>query len=428
MKTTKLISLFALLFMAFSNMYYNTYAGDFATDTVWLRKGIEYYGGELYNNDDNLVTYPTKTTHFYNTLKGEKIYELPNANKLLFGYNDEEFYQISNDRKYFVRYNTRDFTILDSIRHDIETFNTNYIFSKSQLYLYEISKEKVKIWDLNKKSMINELYFEKEIDENLYLHEINAAVDCDNENIIVKHAKQFRPSNYPGSWYDKRYITFYNSKTLEKIKTIKIEGGGFTLSPNCNYFALVGGYIDLYNYKTLEYLFRVENEKPGAMIGYCFSPDERYLFITNINRYIIQIWDLKTKKMIKSYDDTLPGIVFAISKDNQFAYCRVGRDFYKLRLNLEPNSIEEDITGDTKPYPNPTNGSLEIKYSVQHPNVFQYEVTNLSGQILIRNNLGFKNIGENIETIELSNLPLGQYNLKLYSLTEQFNFKFIKGE
>jgi hypothetical protein len=79
-------------------------------------------------------------------------------------------------------------------------------------------------------------------------------------------------------------------------------------------------------------------------------------------------------------------------------------------------------------FPNPTNGKLEIKYQVQRPNIFQFEITNISGQTLLRNNLGFKNIGENIDTIELSNLPFGQYNLKLYSLTEQFNFKFIKGE
>ena len=79
-------------------------------------------------------------------------------------------------------------------------------------------------------------------------------------------------------------------------------------------------------------------------------------------------------------------------------------------------------------YPNPTDGKLGIKYQVQKPSIFQYEITNISGQTLIRNHLGFKNLGENIETIDVNNLPIGQYNLRIFSENEVINFKFIRGE
>ena len=105
----------------------------------------------------------------------------------------------------------------------------------------------------------------------------------------------------------------------------------------------------------------------------------------------------------------------------------MGGGLLKWKVTELMTSINEALNLKTL-FPNPASGKIELKYNVIRPNIFQYEITNISGQIMIRNNLGFKNIGENNNIIDVSNLPIGHYNLKLFSENEVINLNFIKGE
>lgn len=428
MKNTKLISLFAILFLAFFNINPNSLWSADDENMVWRFKGTSYYGGTLFSNDKIIAFYSGSFIDFLNTETGEKFHTIQNANRLYFINNDDEFFQMSNDRKFFVKYKTNGFIPIDSIVHDNNVFSSQYLISINSVNLYEILLDRIRVWDIEQKKVIREMLFPKYDEPDLYSHNIVAGLDCNNEKIIGKHIKDYRPQGPPQFWYEIEYIAFYDALTLDSLNAIKITGGRFSLSNTCKYFVRMQGKIELYDFNTLKLLKTFDGLDNINIRTLNFTNDDKYLITTESNNYIIQIWDLKENKLIKTYDKTVPGDILSITNDNKFAFCSVGNIFFKLRLNLDPNSVEDIVAGDTNPYPNPTNSSLEIKYNVRKPNVFQYEVTNLAGQFLIRNNLGFRNVGENIETIDVENLPIGQYNLKIYSENEVVNFKFIRGE
>ena len=166
----------------------------------------------------------------------------------------------------------------------------------------------------------------------------------------------------------------------------------------------------------------------NALTSIEFSNDESYIVTSSTtNDNLLAIWNVKTGNQLYDYNAESSFSTIALSKDNKFIISGVSHYLLKWKITEQMTSVFDNNYQDII-YPNPTNGSLEIKYNVQNPNIFQYEITNINGQIIIRNNLGFKNIGENIETIDVHNLPLGQYNLRIYSENEVVNFKFIRGE
>ena len=426
MKTTKLISLFALLFLAVFNITTNSlWSAD--DEIVWLIKKEVYGTGVLLNNEKYIWLPSTEHYVIRDALTGEEFKRfkknttytqdiVPYNNRMNYIHPNDE-----NNKLYY--YETENFTIIDSIEKENKEAFGQLRKSKMDNLVYEISTEKVSVWDINQKKVIREMLYSKYEEPNLFSHEINSAVDCNSEKIIVQHTKQFRPEVNQNTWYDKEYIAFYDALTLDSLSAINISGGQFSLSSSCKYFTRTQGGIELYNFYNLSLIRTLK----GAFYP-VFTSDDKYLIAVDpYTTNQMQVWDIVQNKLIKTIKKGSSHLI-ALTNDTHFAYCSNGNDFFKLKLNLDPNSVEEVITRDTKPYPNPTNGSLEIKYNVQNQNMFQYEITNLAGQFLIRNNLGFKNIGENIETIGVENLPIGQYNLRLFSENEVVNFKFIRGE
>jgi hypothetical protein len=424
MKTTKLFSLFALLFIAFSIPLWS--ADD---DIVWLIKKEVYGSGQLLNNEKYIWLPSTEYYVIRDAVTGEEFKRFKKNTERTQGivpYNNRMNYIHPNDvnnKLYY--YEANNFTIIDSLeKENKETFGQLRKSNVDNL-LYEISTEKILVWDIEQKKVVREMLFPKYEEPNLYLHEISSAVDCNNEKIIVKHVKDYRPQGPPQFWYEIEYIAFYDALTLDSLNAIKITGGSFSISSTCKYFTRIQGGIELYNYNNLSLIRSFK----GAFYP-VFTSDDKYLIAVDpVSTNQMQVWDIAQNKLMKTIKKGSSHLL-AITEDSKFAYCGNGNDFFKLRLNLDPNSVEDEnpILEDTKSYPNPTNGSLEIKYNVNKPNIFQYEITNLAGQFLIRNNLGFRNVGENIETIDVNNLPIGQYNLRLYSENEQLNFKFIRGE
>jgi len=94
-----------------------------------------------------------------------------------------------------------------------------------------------------------------------------------------------------------------------------------------------------------------------------------------------------------------------------------------ILTNLENNEVSENVL-----YPNPTNGSINIQFNVSSPSPFHLEITNLAGQTLFQLPLGHKDIGVNNHNMNIAYLPIGNYNLRIYSPSQTFNFNVIKGE
>lgn len=135
-------------------------------------------------------------------------------------------------------------------------------------------------------------------------------------------------------------------------------------------------------------------------------------------------YNIKENSQAKHYINYEDKPIFDIN-GNRYESPRSAGAFEVIKSNnINSSQSNKSVTL----FPNPTNDKLEIKYIVIKPQVYNYEISNFAGQIILNNNLGFKNIGEQVESINIKHLPIGSYNLKLYSESEIINIKFIKFE
>lgn len=246
-----------------------------------------------------------------------------------------------------------------------------------------------------------------------------------NKGILAFVEKNYKLDGKPQPVSTKRNI-LYDFETLDSIDNWGYKGYIFKVSPTGKYIAYGIGGVQIYSLDTGELVSTLKLNS-DALTGIEFSNYENYIVTSSTTSDdLLAIWDVKTGNQLYEYPRGSISC-FNLSIDNRYITCTTGNYLYKLRVTDQMTSVTAN-NNQILIYPNPTNGRIESKYNVSKPNIFQYEITNISGQFLIRNNLGFRNVGENIETIDVNNLPLGHYNLRIYSETEVVNFKFIRGE
>jgi WD40 repeat protein len=426
MKTTKLFSLFALLFIAFSNMQFVSYAGDLAKDTVWTKRTTEgsFYSLQFINNDAVIVAQASGSTVFYDAFNSNEIRRLAGTNKALFFNQEKNFLRLNNDRKRFEIFDTESLEIIGELESDdllMQEFS-NYVISKDENFVVAVVTNGLRVWDLKTKKIIRTKIFET----NNFLYKFDfSKLIFENGNILALTEKYYKDEKL-----QKQYSTYeiikYSFETLDSIKNWGDKGYDFSVSNSGKYIAFGINGVEIYNLETGKLVSTIKTNNEN-ITGIEFSKDERFIVTSgNTNSGFLQIGEVLTGKQFYLY--TYGSISsFDLSKIEDFLisgsanYLLMWR-VTELMTSINDNNIQTTI------YPNPTNGKLEVKYQVQKPSIFQYEVTNIQGITLKRNNLGIKNIGQNIDPIDVNSIPSGIYNLRIYSENEQLNFKFIRGE
>ncbi len=426
MKTTKLISLFAILILAFSNMQFVSYAGDIAKDTVWTKRTDQlqgFFSLQFIKNDEIIVAEAIGYTIFYDASNGSELKRILGSNKALFFNEEKNFLRLNNDRKHFEIFDTESFEIIGELESDnllMQEFGS-YVISKDENWLVAMVTNGLRVWDLKTKKIARTKIFET--NSFLYKYEFRG-LTFENGNLLA-FTEKFYNDDKIQKQYSTHEIIRYSFKTLDSIKNWGDKGYDFSVSNSGKYIAFGINGVEIYNLETRELVSTIKTNNENIS-GIEFSNDEKFIITSgNTNSGFLQINEVTTGNQFYLYNYGSKDCI-GFSKNQDFIISSSGYYLIKWKVTEQMTSIKEN-NNPTTLYPNPTNGSLEIKYSVQHPNVFQYEITNLAGQFLIRNNLGFKNVGENIETIDVENLPIGQYNLRLYSETEVVNLKFIRG-
>lgn len=99
-------------------------------------------------------------------------------------------------------------------------------------------------------------------------------------------------------------------------------------------------------------------------------------------------------------------------------------------FSIFPKIIIQDTTFEfiEKPTisPNPTNDYIDVKFVLNKKTELKYEIYNLIGQKVLFNSFGFLENGSNVQNIDLKILPIGFYNIKLFTNEEEFIIKFLK--
>ena len=426
MKTTKLFSLFAIVMLVISNMQFVSYAGDLAKDTVWTKKTTEgsFYSLQFINNDAVIVAQASGSTVFYDAFNSNEIRRLAGTNKALFFNQEKNFLRLNNDRKRFEIFDTESLEIIGELESDdllMQEFS-NYVISKDENFVVAVVTNGLRVWDLKTKKIIRTKIFET----NNFLYKFDfSKLIFENGNILALTEKYYKDEKL-----QKQYSTYeiikYSFETLDSIKNWGDKGYDFSVSNSGKYIAFGINGVEIYNLETGKLVSTIKTNNEN-ITGIEFSKDERFIVTSgNTNSGFLQIGEVLTGKQFYLY--TYGSISsFDLSKIEDFLisgsanYLLMWR-VTELMTSINDNNIQTTI------YPNPTNGKLEVKYQVQKPSIFQYAVTNIQGITLKRNNLGIKNIGQNIDPIDVNSIPSGIYNLRIYSENEQLNFKFIRGE
>lgn len=132
-------------------------------------------------------------------------------------------------------------------------------------------------------------------------------------------------------------------------------------------------------------------------------------------------------------DDTtdITYIYFKGVKNMGYIYAAThGRGIYKNTTYYKPVSITEHKKSN-KPYilniyPNPANDNASINYTLNKPaNNLKLSVYDITGRMILSNDLGSRYKGDNTESIDLKSLPNGIYILRLQGNDQIFNGKIV---
>jgi WD40 repeat protein len=412
--------------LVISNMQFVSYAGDLAKDTVWTKKTTEgsFYSLQFINNDAVIVAQASGSTVFYDAFNSNELRRLPGTNKALFFNQEKNFLRLNNDRKRFEIFDTESLEIIGELESDdllMQEFS-NYVISKDENFVVGVVNNGLRVWDLKTKSIIRTKIFET----NNFLYKFDfSKLIFENGNILALTEKFYKDDKI-----QKQYSTYeiikYSFETLDSIKNWGDKGYDFSVSNSGKYIAFGINGVEIYNLETGKLVSTIKTNNEN-ITGIEFSKDERFIVTSgNTNSGFLQIGEVLTGKQFYLY--TYGSISsFDLSKIEDFLISGSANYLLMWRVSELMTSINDNNI-QTTIYPNPTNGKLEVKYQVQKPSIFQYEVTNIQGITLKRNNLGIKNIGQNIDPIDVNSIPSGIYNLRIYSENEQLNFKFIRGE
>lgn len=399
-----------------------SYAGDFANDTVWTNQTYEksFSNLQFIKNDEIIVAQSSARSIFYDAIDGKEIKRIEGKHKPIFFDNDNKFLRLNNDDKIIEVFDANTFELLRNFESD-ENYVGAMSISVDGLRLISEVSNGLRVWDFETGKILRTKFFE--LDEKLKSVQIRYIKPVNNNLVIGLTVKNYKDKNTNEQYFTKENIV-YNDETLDSVSNYGDKGYIFSVSQNKKYIAYGTNGVEIYSLETGKLISTIPINSL-SLRGIEFSNDEKFIVTAStVSEDLLAIWSVETGKQLYEYTRASSS-VFAISKNDKFIIKESGRLLIKYKITDQMLSVEYQ-NPNIIIYPNPTNGSLEIKYNINKPDVFQYEITNINGQILSRNHLGFKNIGENTDVIQVESLARGNYNLRLYSTQENINFKFIK--
>jgi len=396
-----------------------SYAGDFAKDTVWTNNTDENsFSSFQFIKNDEIIVAQSGYTIFYDAIDGKEIYRLLGGNAPVFFNEDKNFLRLNNGRKIVEIFDTETYQIIGELESDDLSVGSLKISKDENLLIGGVTNG-LRVWDMNTKKILRTKT--QELSTSLTGMSIFGIDFINNTTIVAGVRKDYKIN--VGSVFTNEKILF-DLESLDSIGNYGDKGYIFSVSQNKKYIAYGKNGVEIYNLETGKLISTIPINSL-SLTGMEFSNDEKFIVTAStVSDNLLAIWSVETGKQLYEYTRASTS-AFAISKNDKFIIKESGRLLIKYKITDQMLSVEEQ-NQNTIIYPNPTNGNLEIKYNINRPDVFQYEITNINGQVLLLNHLGFKTIGQNTDVIQVETLARGNYNLRLFSTQDNINFKFIK--
>jgi len=136
-----------------------------------------------------------------------------------------------------------------------------------------------------------------------------------------------------------------------------------------------------------------------------------------------QLYDYVNDKILHKYVTIGKG--WATTLDDRILISSYYNKILGINTFIIKTSIDNDYEEEIVISPNPTTGNINIQLNNQLSSEFQYELINVSGQIIKSSTLGF--VSQNGQSsIDISDVPNGHYTIRVYSNREDFTFSIIK--
>lgn len=219
-------------------------------------------------------------------------------------------------------------------------------------------------------------------------------------------------------------LRFLNTQTYEVEYTSDAITNHIAISKSGNMITKVANSdeLQIINPITKEIILKIPVHT-DEIRGMAFTNDENYLGVSYFFSELINIYDIKTGKIAKSITKgTYESISF--SKDDIFIISHIGR--YLILLSNTTTSVNDNKPGFTNIlYPNPTNGSFNIKFENKLPGVVKINLYEGTGKLI--KNLFTRNLdaGEQNINSEIRGIKAGIYFIKVNSIGTDITFKLI---
>ena len=406
---------------------------DSAKDTVWTRMSHSVVRMEFSPSSNLLLT---RGTHPDSENRKGVIIFVDKGDTVKFIYNSEglEFISsqgirdahFSNDGRYLIVIWEYD---KDNLSHGmLEIFDTDN-------------------WTSVKKFAVPDGYYTRKVTKCLISpdNSIITAITMDGfyfydvvSGDLIKHIKDFQQDykdnvSIYNSFYSPDGLYIYFTATDNKLRYLNtqtyhidyskfVRNGKMTLSKSGNFCAVDDGHTKLciINPKTKETVLWLPVLSAGSISGMAFSPDERYLAVNFGSLNVIKVYEIETGKSIYEYTTVPSGYSLteiSISYDQKYIVSSSGYIYlYKFLpttdIDDNPEQKEEII------YPNPTiSNSITVEFNLLNSGVTKIQLYDLSGRIVKNIDNQFFEAGNHNLEIDISNLPIGQYNLTIETIT-----------
>jgi len=222
------------------------------------------------------------------------------------------------------------------------------------------------------------------------------------DSIYIHNANTLEVNDVVLNRYSKD-IQYYN---LNETKNT------FTFKPKAN------SPIHIYNILTKE---TFETKIDLRLWTFTFLRNSSYALYAYDSEF--QLYDYVNDKILHKYVTIGKG--WATTLDDRILISSYYNKILGINTFIIKTSIDNDYEEEIVISPNPTSGYINIQLNNQLSSEFQYELINVSGQVIKSSILGF--VSQNGQSsIDISDVPNGSYTIRVYSNREDFTFSIIK--
>ncbi|MCX6153896.1 MAG: T9SS type A sorting domain-containing protein [Candidatus Kapabacteria bacterium] len=276
-----------------------------------------------------------------------------------------------------------------------------------------------RIWDIKTGKIIRTKFFPN--DTNAYSFSVGWVGYLYNGNILAGLNRHYKIPDGKGGYKD---IDYYSNIILDK-NTLDSIGSTVIfsyISPDKDLLLWSSNtLLTIYDAKTMQvYKTLPMIEAPS---DYCFSKDQRYLYLGFGGHKRIEIWDLITSSMLDytSYvDANYSGL--AISNNQKYfaaAYGIVFMYYNPIKGVVEPPKQDSLI------FPNPANGNINLNFSTNNNLPTITSLNDLSGHLIKPLFNQLLDIGSHSLQFNVSDLSNGTYFITVQNGKDTQSFKLL---